>query len=564
MGSGIFNLGTRAMGASQAMLDSTAHNISNVNTPGYSRQHVELSTESGMYTGAGFLGRGVRVTTITRDTNEFLVKDANLNAAHASADKTRMDKLDQLEKTLPTGEAGLGYAASQVLNAFVDVTNQPQDMAARQVVLSRAQEFATRTNTAAKQIDNLQTGVVSDMKVSVAKVNKLTAEIAKVNQDIAKYNGVGHDPNDLMDKRDKLIKDLNKEVQVSTVNADDGSVSVFMGGGQLLVLSNNAQTLLAVPDPSDTTKIRVALQTDVNDTTNASARILDNNQLTGGAIKGLMQVQDEDITSTRDQLNTFTQQFADALNHQQSLGLDLNGNTATTPIFSDTDNAVTIKLALSKPAGIAAASPLMATMIDTNTGTADIKSLSMVQSSLPSGVQPPLTIAFVNDATAASGMSYQIKQGSTTLSTHAWVPGEPVSDGTPTFKLEMSGVPASGDSILVEATSHPANNNGNALAILNLRDQTLVSLDGTSQATLTDGYSQMIGNLGVIVQAGKTASGISSTVATTADQVLAATAGVNLDEEASHLIQYQQSYQASAKVLQVAQTVFDTLLNIQR
>jgi len=542
MGSGIFNLGTRAMGASQAMLDSTAHNISNVNTPGYSRQHVELSTESGMYTGAGFLGRGVRVTTITRDTNEFLVKDANLNAAHASADKTRMDKLDQLEKTLPTGEAGLGYAASQVLNAFVDVTNQPQDMAARQVVLSRAQEFATRTNTAAKQIDNLQTGVVSDMKVSVAKVNKLTAEIAKVNQDIAKYNGVGHDPNDLMDKRDKLIKDLNKEVQVS----------------------NNAQTLLAVPDPSDTTKIRVALQTDVNDTTNASARILDNNQLTGGAIKGLMQVQDEDITSTRDQLNTFTQQFADALNHQQSLGLDLNGNTATTPIFSDTDNAVTIKLALSKPAGIAAASPLMATMIDTNTGTADIKSLSMVQSSLPSGVQPPLTIAFVNDATAASGMSYQIKQGSTTLSTHAWVPGEPLSDGTPTFKLEMSGVPASGDSILVEATSHPANNNGNALAILNLRDQTLVSLDGTSQATLTDGYSQMIGNLGVIVQAGKTASGISSTVATTADQVLAATAGVNLDEEASHLIQYQQSYQASAKVLQVAQTVFDTLLNIQR
>ena len=131
MGSGIYSLGTRAMFASQAMLDTTAHNISNVNTPGYSRQQVELATEGGMYTGAGFFGRGVRIATITRSTNEFLVKEANVNTAASASDQTRLGKLEQLEKILPTGQSGLGYAATQFLNTFVDVSNQPQDMSAR-------------------------------------------------------------------------------------------------------------------------------------------------------------------------------------------------------------------------------------------------------------------------------------------------------------------------------------------------------------------------------------------------------------------------------------------------
>ncbi|HYR26128.1 MAG TPA: flagellar hook-associated protein FlgK, partial [Aquabacterium sp.] len=251
MGTGIYSLGTRAMFASQAMLDTTAHNISNVNTPGYSRQQVELATEGGMYTGAGFFGRGVRVATVTRSTNEFLVKEADRTASLAASDKTRLDKLEQLETTLPTGENGLGYAASQFLNGFVDVANRPQDMSARGVVLSRAQEWVNRVHVAGQQIEQLQAGVVSDMGTTIDQINDYTKQIASLNQDIAKYVGVGHTANDLLDQRDLLVNKLNKLVKVSTVEADDGSLSVFMGGGQLLVLSNQAQTLSLVRDPSN-------------------------------------------------------------------------------------------------------------------------------------------------------------------------------------------------------------------------------------------------------------------------------------------------------------------------
>ena len=92
-----------------------------------------------------------------------------------------------------------------------------------------------------------------------------------------------------------------------------------------------------------------------------------------------------------------------------------------------------------------------------------------------------------------------------------------------------------------------------------------MSIDsGLGNATVTDAYAQMIGNLGVIVQDGRTSASISRTLEDSSNQTLSSTAGVNLDEEASRLIQFQQSYQAAAKVLQVAQTVFDTLLNITR
>ena len=100
--------------------------------------------------------------------------------------------------------------------------------------------------------------------------------------------------------------------------------------------------------------------------------------------------------------------------------------------------------------------------------------------------------------------------------------------------------------------------------MLALRDQNIITLNNLPPSTLTDAYSQMIGNVGVLVQNGRTASDISSTLENNSKQLLSAGAGVNLDEEAAHLIQYQQSYQAAAKVLQVAQTVFDTLLNISR
>ncbi|MBX9717048.1 MAG: flagellar hook-associated protein FlgK, partial [Burkholderiaceae bacterium] len=255
MGTGaLSSLGTRALGAAFAQLQTTGNNIANANTRGYSRQEVELSSSNGQYTGAGFFGRGVDISTVTRAHDDFLTQQAALTRSQASADSARSDQLNQLEAVFGVGEAGLGHAATQFFNAFTDVSTKPQDETARQVALARAGDLASRYNAAARQIDTLQAGVTQQIQVSVTSVNSLTQQIAALNKSIVDARGLGQPPNDLLDKRDTAINDLSQYVQVSTVPADDGSLSVFLGGGQALVVGAQTTKLLAMYDPYDATR----------------------------------------------------------------------------------------------------------------------------------------------------------------------------------------------------------------------------------------------------------------------------------------------------------------------
>jgi flagellar hook-associated protein 1 FlgK len=134
------------------------------------------------------------------------------------------------------------------------------------------------------------------------------------------------------------------------------------------------------------------------------------------------------------------------------------------------------------------------------------------------------------------------------------------------LELRLNGVPRSGDTFQVSPTQYPASDNGNALAMIDLRDEGLVGRqvlsDGTVVAgdTITAAYGQAMADIGVRVQGATAAAEVSAAVLKDADSALESKVGVNLDEEAARLIQYQQSYQAAAKVLQIAQSVFQTLL----
>ncbi len=648
MGSGLLTLGTRAMFANQAKLDTIAHNISNASTEGYSRQEVQLSTEGGRYTGAGFYGRGVKIDSVTRASDSLLARDYINNLSIASADQVRLDKLTQLEKTLSTGESGIGFAAGQMLNAFVDVANQPQDLSARQVVLSKASELASRLSTAGLRLNDLQGGTLSDMKTTVAEINSLAARIADMNQKIASVTGSGHEPNDLLDQRDLLVKNLSEKIQVSTVPADDGSLSVFIGGGQQLVLGNQASTLGVQADQYDATQGRITIGSGTNQHT------LDESLLTGGTLAGLLRVQNEDIPAARNLLGQMAAALSWRVNQQQSFGLDLgtpasagaaifdvgtpqvlpsNKNTSSTafpPVTmtvidgrelqaSDyslaedpstpgsyrltrlSDNTITsvndgdvvdgfrinidaatiasgdkfvlrpvgnaalnMKRVLDKPAGIAAASPVNGTLATTNTGTATVASLNIVAT--PTTPYDSVTVAFTG--ASGSGQTYEVRDsGGGVLASGTWQPGSPIEYNG--FELNLNGVPKEGDTIDVAPTLYPTSNNGNALSLLALRDEDIVGRvqqgsGTTAGATITNAYAQVIGSIGVRVQDSKTSASISSTLAANSQELLTNKTGVNLDEEAARLIQFQQGYQAAAKILQVAQSVFDTLLSINR
>ena len=644
----LMGIGTRAMFANYAALQTTGNNIANANTQGYSRQQVELSTAKGQYTGAGFFGQGVNVTTVTRSYDRFLTAQAASTNSIASADAARNEQLTQLENVFPLGEKGLGYAAGQLLNAFVDVANNPQDSSSRQVVLTRAQEMSTRFANAGAQLNTLQIGVTQDVRSAVATLNSQAQQLADLNKQISSLNGTGQPPNDLLDQRDQLISDISSKINVTTIQADDGSIGLFIGGGQSLVLGSTANTLKASPDDYDPAKVQITL------TEGGVDRPVLSQSITGGSIAGLLRFQNEDLSAARNLLGQMAVAISGAVNQQQSLGLD-GGQPASAgaPIFSvgaprtlpakantgDASFGLTVtdsthvqasdyelrfdgtsysltrlsdsaqvasglsatdlatgvqvdgltlqlnagtsasgdryllqgvatasaemKTVLANPKGLAAASMVTSSFAVTNTGTATAASLGVVDST---AYDPALTARFTFN-TDTGDYSYDMLDASNAVvssGTGTWTAGQPIAVNG--FELQLSGVPRSGDIVSVGPTASPASNNGNALNFVALASSAFVGVETLASGTvipgktITDAYATTVSDIGVRVQSAKSAAGISSSAAATAETTRANKAGVNLDEEAARLIQFQQSYQAAAKMLQVAQSVFDTLL----
>jgi flagellar hook-associated protein 1 FlgK len=651
-GSALMSIGQRALTANYAALQTTGNNIANAATVGYSRQTAELETAGSQGSGAGFFGKGVNVATVTRAHSEYLTREVATTRAVAAADSTRYAQLQQLEKVFGLGEDGLAYAAGQFFGAFVDVASKPQDSSARQVALARADDLAVRFRSAAQQLDNQQAGVSQDLKLAVTSVNSLTRQIADLNQRIALAQGSGHTPNDLLDQRDTAISDLSQYLQVSTIAAADGSVGVFAGGGQRLVLGTETTKLVALQDPYDPSRVQIGVD-DIG-----GVRTLPPSLISAGSIAGLLRFQNTDLVDARNLLGQMASAISDGINRQQALGLDLrtppgagapllavgaarvlpstaNASVAGVPVASYLDasgvrvpsvalnvvqadalvasdyelvadpagaagvfqltrlsdgtrSSVTngtlvdgfridigapapaagdrfllqpvsaaardMRRVLDDPKGLAAASPVTAQISVTNAGTASVASLRAASPALDTNLRADITFTDAN-----GGYSYSLVDTTgaspTVTGTGSWTPGQPIALNG--WELQLNGVPGNGDTLSVGKTPFPASDNANANAMLALRDAALVNGE-----TVTEAYAAALANMGVRVQGAELSSQMSTSIAAEAQDAQAAKTGVNLDEEAARLIQFQQSYQAAAKMLQVAQSVFDTLLDL--
>ncbi|MBX9816456.1 MAG: flagellar hook-associated protein FlgK, partial [Burkholderiaceae bacterium] len=317
----ILNIGTRALQANQVALQTAGNNIANVNTPGYSRQTVTLQTVEGQFTGGGYIGKGVDVQTIQRNFSAFLTRQSTLAGSVQASDVTRSNKLSQLEGIFPGGTSGLGASISEMLNAFSDVASAPTDLTARTVALTRVDETASRMRAASQALDDLQQGVDQELRQKVSAINSLARGIAEVNDQIARTQGTGQPPNDLLDRRDQLVRELNQYVQTTSIPADDGTVGIFLASSQALVLGTTVSPVSIVSDDfGDSLKNKLAM------TRNGLTVVLDENTLGGGEVAGLLRFQNSDLVEGRNLLGRLTMAVSTAMNAQHKLGLDLDGN----------------------------------------------------------------------------------------------------------------------------------------------------------------------------------------------------------------------------------------------
>ena len=635
----LLNVGARALLANQVALQTAGHNIANVSTPGYSRQSVVLSTVQGQFTGGGYIGKGVNVDTIIRNHSELLTRQAASAASVSAGDAIRSTRLNQLQDVFAGGANGLGAAINDMMNAFSDVVTAPTDLSARNLVLTRIDETAGRMRTAAERLDEIQSTVRYELDGAINDINTIAKSLASVNEQIARAKGSGQPPNDLLDQRDQIIREINQYVQTTQIPADDGTVGLFVGGSQPLVLGTTA-TQVSVGD-STTFPASGQLKLFFNRPGVPSIE-LDENTLGGGSISGLLKFNNTDLAEARNLLGRMAMAIGMALNEQQNQGLTLDGQLGkdlfslptsmpgstngsavgnvtfgdptqfaasdyeirfTTPpagqvvrlsdgkatAFTDSANlasmqidgltfnltstgvagermlfkpfstaAADVQALVYSPRDLAAANPVNAAMGTSNAGTLQLSGLTaksgFTAPPIPAGVQltfnagPPTTYSVTGSTTPPSGTTGLAHTAGTPIVIDGWA-------------ITLKGTPKTGDTVTVGNALDPqygdnyTRNAGNATALMNLRDVKMFD-----ESTLSDGFASAMAQVGTRTQSALFASELSSTIANNLENDRTAVSGVNLDEEAAKLLQYQQAYQASAKMLQIAQSVFDTLI----
>lgn len=648
MAGDLLSIGKSGLMAAQAGLSTTGHNITNANVAGYNRQVVVQATATAMGGSYGFIGTGTRIAEIKRYSDEFL----NTQVRTAQASKSSLDafysQISQIDNLMADTTSGLSPALQDFFKGVQDVTGNHASVPSRQALLSAGDTLASRFQALNGRLQQIRDGVNGQITSNVTMINSYAEQIARLNEQIGNFSTEEQRlPNDLMDKRDQLVAELNKQVRATVMPGDNNSLTVSIGSGQPLVVGKQAFKLVATTSPTDQSRVEVGYLTA------SKVTVMAESALTGGELGGLFDFRAHSLDLAQNSLGRIAIGLASTFNAQHKLGLDMNGvqggdffsvgapfigknvnnnaasTTAVSAAVSDptqltqsdykvefdgtnfqvvrlADNKKTtiapypqggpqtvdgidfsisgsaaagdnflvrptstgaqdFRLALTDVSQIAAAAPVATSMPLSNKGSGTISEGTVDQSYFANVLSAPLTLGFDSGTGVLAGfpatqpVTVAINGASTTYAAGAAVPfasGATYTVGGMSFAI--GGVPADGDSFTIS----PSAGSGDTRNASLLGALQTTNIFNNGSATYQSAYAQLVstvGNKTREVQVNAQAGEALLAQATGAAQDVS---GVNLDEEATNLLKYQQAYQAAGKVMQVASTVFDTLLSI--
>jgi flagellar hook-associated protein 1 FlgK len=638
----IYGIGVSALNAAQAGIAATTHNIANASTPGYSRQETIQTSQQPQNTGAGFFGQGVSVTNVVRRYDQFLgaqVLEAQTQASNLS---TQLGLSQQVSNLLGDSSGGLTPVMQDFFSAVNGVANAPQSVPARQTMLASAQSLVGRLQSLDQNLTQIRGSLNGRISDSVSSINSIAKQIASLNDKITQMqaNTPEQAPNDLLDQRDQLVSQLSQEVRVTTLKQSDGSMNVFIGSGQSLVVGNQASTLKTVASATDPSSLEVAYY----NASSGTANTIPQSSLQGGNLGGYLGFRQDVLDPAVNALGRIAIGMADQFNQQQQQGMDLKGAlggnmfTMATPVVTNSSNntgnaaltatinstsaltasdysvrfdgtnynvydsatnatiggpysiaamtagqavagtgitlqltggaaatadsflirptvngASGISLSITDPTKIAAASPVRSNASTANLGSG-VMSAATVVPGLPlnANLQAPVTLTFT------SATTYTVAGAVPALGAQTYTAGSAITING--WTAQISGTPAAGDTFTVKQNTNATTDGTNILLMAALQTaNTLVN--GT--ASYQGAYGQLIGQVGSQTRELTVTSQAQSNLL---DQVIKsqqAVSGVNLDEEAANLLKYQQAYQAAGKAMQIANSMFDTILNLK-
>ncbi len=556
MASNVFSiLNTAKLGllAQQLAIEVTGNNIANVETEGYSRQEVFLTPNIPRNTAVGQLGTGVLVAGIERVHDQFLFEQIVGEGQRTGEFRVRLDIFQQLDILF---NENLSQSVNRSLSSFFaslqDLSSNPGGLAERAVLLAEGQSLASVFNHLGSELFEIQRSIDFAVVDEVTEINALTAEIAKLNEEIHGSEAGAVVANGERDRRDLLIKALSEKIDITTLDEMNGQIGITLSDGTALVLGSKAFSLSTALN-GDNQSFRDVL-------VDRGQGVLKNitTTITGGALKGYLDMRDVELASVIDRLDLLAAGFIREFNRQHLLGFGLDGSTGVDFFTANQPSVLT-------STNNTGSATVTVQVVSPGTASIDRFRLTFIGSGSFDLVDETTNTALGSFA-FTSGTPFNLAGGLAVTITGTPDPGDEAVISTSKGAARAMAVDPAvlGDLNKIAAGLTLAGDGDNAIALAELQNAFLfdsVSLSPTGSLTIDEFYNSLVSQVGVksfTAQAGFTQQeGVLLQLSNRRDSI----SGVSIDEEMIQMIKFQQAFNASARVIAVVEEMFDTLLS---
>jgi len=528
-------------------LDVLSHNIANAYTEGYTRQTVNLATRLPQYTGQGAIGSGTALTDVTRVFDQFLNGTLQTALTEQGRLQVRDSVLTRMEDILGDGSNGLSKWMTDFFNAAQDLANHPSDIAVRTTFLGAARTLAQQVNTLDRRLGELDQDVVRQAAHTGDEINEITGELAKLNASILDMRNKfsGHEPNDLLDRRDLLLRKLSEKVDINTFSDGEGNMNVTLAKGEWLVLNDRQNDLIVAPTGTGT-KVLVGSR-DITD------------QIHGGELGGALRVRTEVLAPLRAELGRMVLSFAQAFNSQHAQGQDLDGNQGTSAFFKVDGLSPSF---VGQPKVEPPSSGVTMSITNVAALTASdfrLKYIGGQWDLYKIGQDAPImtNVRALSQPFQVTGEGIEIDASSLPSAPGAGDPTEvvirPMAGVMRDLALEVSDP----RKIAAAETGAGPGDNGNMLSLADIGSRQDVVHGDTS---LNNAFAVILARFGAEARGTRISFEAQQLVVKQTQDRRDSIVGVNLDEEAANLVRLQNHYTALSKSISVADTLFQSLL----
>lgn len=332
MGVNLYGLGVQGLLVAKQSLDTVGHNIANVNTDGYSRQSTVQATSGGQQFGTGFSGIGTQINDVVRSFDQFSFSDLQGNTSNLSYNQFFLDSMTRVDQVVSDADTSITNVLAQYFSAINTVADNPNSLASRNNLIEVSKNMTSTFTRLHDQLELQYRSLNDDVENIAQEMTALATNLAEVNAEIQRVwdNGTQHLPNDLLDQRDRLVLEISEYTDVSTVQLETGTINLFVGTGQPLVLGTEALKVETIVGRTDNAKLELAI------TSNGKTQRL-RGDVMGGKIQAVYDFRNNVLDKTFNQLGQTAIAIGHSMNEQQKLGLDLNMQVGTN-FFNDVNS----------------------------------------------------------------------------------------------------------------------------------------------------------------------------------------------------------------------------------